>query len=69
MVFIEVKTRASWAFGLPQEAINKKKLKHLWLVAKYYIKIFADPEGEFRFDMIAISWGNKPKVRLIKDII
>lgn len=68
-VFIEVKTRSSCAFGLPQDAIKTGKIKHLRRVAQFYIKNCADPDGEFRFDLVAIVLGNKPEIHLIKDIL
>lgn len=69
-VFIEVKTRASCEFGLPQEAIRPKKIKHLWRSAQFYIKRYANPEGGFRFDAVAIVLSkDKPRIHLIKDIL
>lgn len=68
-VFIEVKTRSSGEFGLPQEAINLEKIKHLRRVAQFYISNHANPEGEFRFDVVAVILGDKPRIHLIKDIL
>lgn len=68
-VFIEVKTRGSDSFGLPQEAINKEKIKHLWQSAQFYIKKHAHSDGEFRFDLVAIILGETPKFNLIKNVI
>jgi putative endonuclease len=53
LVFIEVKTRSETKYGLPQEAVSKKKQNLLIEAAHYYIthhKILA----EARFDVIAI---------------
>ena len=35
--FIEVKTRTSFNYGLPAEAVNSQKLKHITNVANAYI--------------------------------
>ena len=37
LVFIEVKTRASVTYGLPKEAVNNTKKKHIYWSAEYYI--------------------------------
>jgi len=35
-LFVEVKTRTSAAFGLPEESVNGRKLKHMISAAAYY---------------------------------
>jgi putative endonuclease len=37
MVFVEVKTRATLAFELPQEAVTLKKMRHLVYAADAYL--------------------------------
>ncbi|MBN2096868.1 MAG: YraN family protein [Candidatus Omnitrophica bacterium] len=66
-VFIEVKTRASCEFGLPQAAIRQKKIKHLRRTAQYYIKHNAHSDDNFRFDVVAIVLEDLPKIELIKN--
>jgi len=66
-VFIEVKTRSSCEFGLPQEAIKREKIKHLLRCAQFYIKKYADPEGDFRFDVVSVVLGATAQIYLIKD--
>ena len=61
MVFVEVKTRSTLAFELPQEAVTKKKMKNLVEAADaYLIQNNIDIEG--RFDIVAVLNGNPPKV-------
>ena len=67
-VFVEVKTRTSSEFGLPQEAINKEKIKHLWYCAQFYIKNYADPDSQFRFDLVSIILKDKVEISLIENI-
>ena len=61
LVFVEVKTRSTLAFELPQEAVTKKKMKNLVEAADaYLIQRNIDLEG--RFDIVAVLNGNPPKV-------
>ena len=61
MVFVEVKTRSTLAFELPQEAVTKKKMKNLVEAADaYMIQNNIDLEG--RFDIVAVLNGNPLKV-------
>lgn len=53
IIFIEVKTRSSVAFGLPEEFVNPAKQKLLQKAAQAYIEIM-EHEGEIRFDIIAV---------------
>ncbi len=61
MVFVEVKTRSTLAFELPQEAVTKKKMKNLVEATDaYMIQNNIDLEG--RFDIVAVLNGKPPKV-------
>ena len=61
MVFVEVKTRSTLAFELPQEAVTKKKMKNLVEAADAYL-IQHNIDLESRFDIVAVINGNPPKV-------
>ncbi len=54
LVFIEVKTRTTNSFGLPEESVSKKKQLQIQQAADEYIFIAAH-KGEIRFDVIAIN--------------
>jgi putative endonuclease len=54
LVFVEVKTRSSDAFGLPEEAITPKKRQHLIAVAQAYLQKFPALNVDWRIDVIAI---------------
>lgn len=54
LVFIEVKTRTSAQFGMPEDAINPKKREHLVACAEHYLQQQADFSGDWRIDVIAI---------------
>ena len=61
IVFVEVKTRSTLAFELPQEAVTKKKMRNLVEAADaYMIQNNIDLEG--RFDIIGVLNGTPPKV-------
>ena len=61
MVFVEVKTRSTLAFELPQEAVTKKKMRNLVEAADaYMIQNNIDLEG--RFDIVGVLNGTPPKV-------
>lgn len=57
LVFIEVKTRSSYQFGLPQEAVNYKKQVKLRQLANYYIKYRGLYDMNCRFDVISVMCG------------
>jgi putative endonuclease len=54
LVFVEVKTRAGHGFGLPQEAVDARKIRKLRQLALYYLKQ-APHRGPVRFDVIGLT--------------
>jgi len=54
IVFIEVKTRSSAAFGLPEEAVTRDKRAHLLSASQAYMQAHPDLPGDWRIDVIAI---------------
>lgn len=68
LVFIEVKTRTSTAFGPPQLAVNSTKQVQLSKVALYFLKERRLEDVKARFDVVAILLKPKEEViELIKD--
>lgn len=67
IVFIEVKTRTSCDWGHPQEAIRPDKIKHLLRCAQFYIKKFANPDCNFRFDVVSVLIDYPPQIELVKN--
>lgn len=53
LVFVEVKTRRGEMFGAPEESLNKKKLRKLWLNARGYIN-WTEWRGPYRIDAVCI---------------
>lgn len=67
LVYIEVKTRSSNQFGLPEEAVGYRKLQHLLKTAAYYRLLRKNlPEGE-RVDVVAIE-TNTGRLEIIKNV-
>ena len=67
LIFVEVKTRTSTAFGFPEEFVDyNKKLKILEGALEYmYVK---DWQGNVRYDIVAVNiYGDKHEIRHIED--
>jgi putative endonuclease len=68
LVFIEVRTRSSLDFGLPQESINRRKRHQISKVALEYMIRRKLKNIPARFDVVAISLEpGKENVDHIKD--
>ena len=61
LVFIEVKTRSSSHFALPEAAVTAKKRKLILEAATQYM-YENDYDDEFRFDVIAIISNKKNEI-------
>ena len=61
VVFVEVKTRATLAFELPQEAVTKKKMRNLVYAADAYL-IQKNIDLECRFDIISVLKGEPYRI-------
>lgn len=56
MVFIEVKTRTSSNFGMPEESVGTVKASKIKRVAEYYLlKMQNREEFDYRFDIISVQ--------------
>jgi putative endonuclease len=57
LVFVEVKTRSSTAYGTPAEAVNRIKQHRIRRLAVQWIAEYRDtigPYTELRFDVVAV---------------
>lgn len=54
LVFIEVKTRQNQNYGLPCEAVNATKMRHLRRMATYYMAVCSAKYKDVRIDVIEI---------------
>lgn len=55
LVFVEVKTRRSSAYGYPEEAITRLKIDHMIASAEAYLQTIMDFEGDWRIDVVAVE--------------
>ena len=62
IVFIEVKTRRSLKFGIPQAAVTSTKQKRISQVALNYLQIHDLLDAPCRFDVIAILLSRKAEL-------
>jgi len=67
IVFVEVKTRRSTDFGLPEEALSYDKRRRLSKLALGYLAHRRIKDTNCRFDVVSILMDNK-KVRKVKHI-
>ncbi len=71
LVFIEVKTRWSNKFGLPEEAVTPWKLKAICRTGEYFKMLHPELPETLRIDLVAIQLspgGEVEEVRLIENI-
>lgn len=54
LVFVEVKTRRSTVYGMPEEAITPRKIEHLKKAALIYLEQEKRFYKELRFDVVGI---------------
>ena len=69
LVFIEVKTRKSRAFGSPEEAVTPQKQHQIRKIAQGFLVKNNLQDVECRFDVISLSFDEKEgcSIRHIKD--
>jgi len=66
--FIEVKSRNSDRFGMPQEAVSPFKQRQISKAALSFLKSRNLLDDKARFDVVSIVCAfNNPQIRLIKD--
>ena len=68
LIFVEVKTRSSSAFGEPEAFVDRKQTLNIFAAAEEYI-FSRDWMGHIRFDIISVKLGNPPEVTHFEDAI
>jgi putative endonuclease len=67
LVFVEVKTRSSSAFGFPEEFVEAKQKIRILEAADYY-QYITDWRGNVRYDIIAINLEqSEPQLLHVED--
>ena len=70
LIFCEVKTRRSVEYGMPAEAVNYYKKKHLYATAEYYLYKNRLTDITVRFDIIEVLLlHNKIRINHIKNVL
>jgi putative endonuclease len=68
LVFVEVKTRSSAAFGAPAEAVDERKAARIHRAAGIYLRRVHAAERPVRFDIVAIvGAGRACRLELLRD--
>jgi putative endonuclease len=57
LVFVEVKARASGAFGLPAESVDARKQRHIINASTEYLAKNGLTDTPARFDVVSIEMG------------
>lgn len=66
VVFVEVKTRKTNAFGTPQEAVTKTKYENIKKGVQFYLS--ENRTKDFRIDAICITLKPELKIEHLKNI-
>lgn len=67
IVFVEVKTRSSELGGLPEEAVDENKRRHMIVAANAYLKLKQD-KRTLRFDIIGILINKSGEIEQISHL-
>ncbi len=71
LCFVEVKTRTSDSYGIPELAVDKRKQAKIIKTAEFFLTTLKDGfEREIRFDVLAVNFSQvdgKYKTGLIKN--
>ncbi len=69
LVYVEVKTRTSHRFGLPEESVTPAKINFLIRAAKFYRANRSNLPVQERIDVVTVDFTNSdtPEIKLIKN--
>jgi putative endonuclease len=67
VVFVEVKARASNAFGYPEESVHTTKLRKIVRCAQVFLQK-RDSNQAWRIDVVAVEMGAHPRLLHLKSI-
>jgi putative endonuclease len=65
-VFVEVKTRRSRTYGLPQEAVTARKKRRLAASARHYLQENGISDSPWRIDVVAVECDGTGTVERIE---
>ena len=61
LVFVEVRTKRSLAFGRPEESVNSAKRARMRASASYYVQSHENLPESWRIDFVAVELDEKGK--------
>jgi len=64
LVFVEVRTKSSRAFGPPEESITPRKKQKLVQVAQHYVQTHDIQESSWRIDFVAVELNANNPARI-----
>lgn len=59
LVFVEVRSRTTLAFGRPEESVDARKRARLRRVARHYLYTCGGPGGGCRFDVVSLLFDRR----------
>jgi putative endonuclease len=71
-VFVEVKTRSTSSFGLPEESVTSQKREHMIAAAQAYLQDHPELGDAWRIDVIAIQrlqTGKQPSIHHFENAV
>ncbi|HYC84816.1 MAG TPA: YraN family protein [Chryseosolibacter sp.] len=68
LLFVEVKTRSSLAYGQPEEFLTPPQVNRIFDAAEEYI-FRVDWQGHVRFDVVSIKLGREVEIEHFEDAI
>jgi putative endonuclease len=71
VIFVEVKTRSSNAFGFPEQAVTPRKQARMQRAAEFYFEQHPNSPETWQFDIIAITCkiGVLPEIEHFENVI
>lgn len=66
IVFVEVKTRKTNAYGTPMEAITKTKFENIYKGVQYYVS--ENNVKDYRIDVVGITLKPELKIEHLKNV-
>jgi putative endonuclease len=67
LVFVEVKSRATDAYGTPDRAVNPEKQRYIERAAREYARRANVDWGMVRFDIVSVLLTHPPEILLLRD--
>ncbi|HEV2171279.1 MAG TPA: YraN family protein [Candidatus Binatus sp.] len=68
LVFVEVKTRQSFAAGAPEEAVDLRKQTRMRRAAEAFARRYRAADYDMRFDIVAIdASGKRMEIELLRN--